>query len=114
MRVSAHFLIERDGTLTQFVSCEARAWHAGVSSFRGRVRCNDFSIGVELEGTDFIPFADAQYRTLARLVPALVRRYPLSAARAHSEISAGRKTDPGPCFDWSRVSALAALRADAS
>lgn len=114
LRVSAHFLIERDGTLTQFVSCEARAWHAGVSSFRGRVRCNDFSIGVELEGTDFIPFADAQYQTLALLVPALVRRYPLSAARAHSEISAGRKTDPGPCFDWSRVSALAALRADAS
>lgn len=113
LRVSAHFLIERDGALTQFVSCEARAWHAGASSFRGRARCNDFSIGIELEGTDFIPFADAQYHTLALLVPALIRRYPLRAARAHSEISAGRKTDPGPCFDWTRVAPLAALRADA-
>ena len=110
LRVSAHFLIERDGALTQFVSCDARAWHAGASSFQGRSRCNDFSIGIELEGTDFIPFADAQYLTLSSLVPALIRRYPLSAARAHSEVSAGRKTDPGPLFDWTRVAALAALR----
>ena len=111
LRVSAHFLIERDGSLTQFVSCDARAWHAGASSFRGRSRCNDFSVGIELEGTDFTPFSDAQYQTLGRLVPALARRYPLRAARGHSEIASERKTDPGPLFDWSRVAALATLRA---
>jgi AmpD protein len=110
LRVSAHFLIERDGALTQFVSCQARAWHAGASSFRGRTRCNDFSIGIELEGTDFIPFTDAQYRALAALVPVLAGRYPLCAARAHSEIASARKTDPGPFFEWQRVAALAALR----
>jgi AmpD protein len=111
LRVSAHFLIERDGSLTQFVSCDARAWHAGASAFRGRSRCNDFSVGIELEGTDFTPFSDAQYQTLGRLVPALTRRYPLRAACGHSEIASERKTDPGPFFDWSRVVALAALRA---
>jgi AmpD protein len=111
LRVSAHFLIERDGSLTQFVSCDARAWHAGASAFRGRSRCNDFSVGIELEGTDFTPFSDAQYQTLGRLVPALTRRYPLRAACGHSEIASERKTDPGPFFDWSRVAALAALRA---
>lgn len=110
LHVSAHFLIERDGALTQFVSCHARAWHAGASSFQGRTRCNDFSIGIELEGTDFVPFTDAQYAVLESLVPALIRRYPLRAARAHSEIAVSRKTDPGPFFDWARVALLAALR----
>lgn len=109
-RVSAHFLIERDGCTTQFVSCDARAWHAGLSAFEGRVRCNDFSIGVELEGTDFAPFSDAQYAALAALVPALAARYPLATARGHSEIAQDRKTDPGPFFDWLRVPALAELR----
>jgi len=110
VRVSAHFLIERDGAITQFVGCGNRAWHAGPSSFGGRVRCNDFSIGVELEGTDFAPFTDAQYAALARLVTALAASYPLRHARGHSEIARDRKTDPGPFFDWSRVPALAALR----
>lgn len=111
LRVSAHFLIERDGALSQFVSCDARAWHAGASRFQRRARCNDFSIGIELEGTDFIPFTEAQYRVLDALVPALVRRYPLRAACGHSDIAVQRKTDPGPLFDWSRVASLAALRA---
>ena len=111
VRVSAHFLIERDGGVTQFVSCADRAWHAGRSSFRGRARCNDFSIGIELEGTDFLPFADAQYAALAHLVPALAAAYPLAAARGHSEIATDRKTDPGPFFDWSRVAHLARLHA---
>lgn len=114
LRVSAHFLVERDGGVTQFVSCAERAWHAGRSSFRGRARCNDFSIGVELEGTDFLPFADAQYAALARLVPALAAAYPLIAARGHSEIATDRKTDPGPFFDWHRVAALQTLRADSA
>lgn len=108
-RVSAHFLIERTGVLTQFVSCACRAWHAGASSFAGRARCNDFSIGIELEGTDFSPFDSAQYDTLAALVPALACAYPLAFARGHVDIAQDRKTDPGPHFDWSRVAALAAL-----
>jgi AmpD protein len=112
-RVSAHFLVERDGRITQFVGCGDRAWHAGASSFRGRSRCNDFSIGIELEGTDFAPFADAQYVALASLVPALAAAYQLTHARGHSEIAHGRKTDPGPFFDWARVPALARLH-DAS
>lgn len=110
VRVSAHFLIERDGRVTQFVNCADRAWHAGASSFRGRSRCNDFSIGIELEGTDFTPFADAQYAALALLVPALTQAYPLAHACGHSEIAQDRKTDPGPHFDWSRVTALRCLR----
>jgi len=110
VRVSAHFLIERDGQITQFVSCAARAWHAGSSTFRGRSGCNDFSIGVELEGTDFTPFADAQYDALARLVPALGAAYPLIQACGHNEIAGERKTDPGPFFDWRRVPSLHRLR----
>lgn len=102
-RVSSHFLIERDGRITQFVSCQARAWHAGASSFRGRSRCNDFSIGIELEGSDFVPFDDAQYAALTALIGALRQAYPLSALRGHDEIATGRKTDPGPFFDWTRV-----------
>jgi N-acetyl-anhydromuramoyl-L-alanine amidase len=109
LRVSAHFLVERDGRITQFVGCGERAWHAGASSFRGRPRCNDFSLGIELEGTDFTPFADAQYAALARLVPALAAACPLAHACGHSEIACDRKTDPGPFFDWTRVPALAAL-----
>ncbi len=110
-RVSAHFLVERDGAVTQFVSCADRAWHAGASAYRGRSRCNDFSIGIELEGTDFGPFTDAQYAALDALVPALVAAYPLDAARGHGEIAVDRKTDPGPLFDWRRCAPLAALAA---
>jgi AmpD protein len=109
LRVSAHFLIERDGGLTQFVSCLDRAWHAGVSEFDGRCRCNDFSVGVELEGTDFAPFEAPQYATLAALTRALRAAYPLRAVRGHSDIAPGRKTDPGPFFDWPRYARLAAL-----
>ncbi|MDZ7651196.1 MAG: 1,6-anhydro-N-acetylmuramyl-L-alanine amidase AmpD [Burkholderiaceae bacterium] len=109
VRVSAHFLIARDGQITQFVSCADRAWHAGASALRGRSRCNDFSIGVELEGTDFTPFADVQYEALTRLVPALTAALPLAHACGHSEIATDRKTDPGPFFDWGRVPALRRL-----
>jgi AmpD protein len=101
LRVSAHFLILRTGELVQFVSADARAWHAGVSLFDGRERCNDFSIGIELEGSDFVPFEPAQYRCLAALTQALLRRYPLVSVVGHEHIAPGRKTDPGPCFDWS-------------
>ena len=102
LTVSAHFLVRRDGALAQFVSCDSRAWHAGVSSFRGRERCNDFSIGIELEGDDFSDFEDAQYEVLRALVAALCRRYAIDAVTGHSDIAPGRKSDPGPHFDWSR------------
>lgn len=107
LKVSAHFVIDRLGHITQFVSCDDRAWHAGASSFEGREQCNDFSIGIELEGTDDSPFEDAQYERLAALTQCLRGRYPLTAATGHSDIAPGRKTDPGPCFDWSHFSALA-------
>jgi AmpD protein len=107
LEVSSHFVIRRDGELVQFVPTPRRAWHAGVSRWRGRERCNDFSIGVELEGTDDAGFADAQYRALIELVPALRARHPLRDLAAHSDIAPGRKTDPGPGFDWPRL--LAAL-----
>jgi len=102
-RVSAHFLIERAGRVTQFVSRNDRAWHAGLSQFEGRVACNDFSIGIELEGTDFAPFTDAQYSSLCDLVVALHAACPLRAIRGHSDIARDRKTDPGPFFDWARL-----------
>lgn len=102
LRVSAHFFIRRDGTLIQFASTESRAWHAGVSNLHGRERCNDFSIGIELEGTDTLPYTDAQYTSLARLTPALQARYPLRFAWGHEHIAPKRKTDPGPAFNWSR------------
>ena len=102
LRVSAHFLIARDGVLTQFVSCAQRAWHAGVSVFQGRTRCNDFSVGIELEGTDTLAYTDVQYDVLTRLGRALFAVYPLHAVRGHSDVSAPRKTDPGPSFDWPR------------
>lgn len=103
LRVSAHFVIRRDGTLEQFVGCDARAWHAGASSFFGRERCNDFSIGIELEGTDACPFEAAQYATLATLVKVLADRYPIEALAGHSDVAPGRKTDPGSHFDWPRL-----------
>jgi AmpD protein len=106
LRVSAHFLIRRDGALVQFVACGDRAWHAGASRWRGRERCNDFSIGVELEGTDTTPYAAAQYAMLARLVKALRRRYPIADVVGHSDVAPGRKTDPGPAFDWARLARL--------
>ena len=106
LRVSAHFLIGRDGALTQFVPCERRAWHAGASSWRGREQCNDFSIGVELEGTDEIAYKAGQYTVLARLTRALRRRYEITALVGHSDIAPGRKTDPGPAFDWPRLRQL--------
>lgn len=109
MRVSAHFLIRRDGALLQFVPCALRAWHAGASSWQGRDQCNDFSIGIELEGTDARPYADAQYTTLARLTRALRRRYPIADFAGHDQIAPGRKTDPGAAFDWPRYRRLAAL-----
>jgi AmpD protein len=102
LRVSAHFLIPRDGEVVQFVPAHRRAWHAGVSVFDGRERCNDFSIGIELEGTDFEPFADAQYPALVKLSQALATRYGLTAVAGHEHIAPVRKTDPGPCFDWDR------------
>lgn len=105
LRVSAHFLVRRDGELIQFVACSRRAWHAGASSWRGRDNCNNFSIGIELEGCDQRPFEDAQYLTLNRLLAELRRRYPITAVVGHSDIAPGRKTDPGPCFDWHRVHA---------
>jgi N-acetyl-anhydromuramoyl-L-alanine amidase len=110
LRVSSHFLVRRDGELVQFVAVERRAWHAGESRWRGRARCNDFSIGVELEGTDDGPFEAAQYATLAALIGALRARLPLRALAAHSDIAPGRKTDPGPGFDWARLFADLATR----
>jgi AmpD protein len=108
-RVSAHFLIRRDGELIQFVSCLQRAWHAGRSSWKGRERCNDFSIGVELEGCDEKHFETAQYERLVGLIESLHTHYPLDAVAGHSDIAPGRKTDPGPCFEWPRLAALGAL-----
>ncbi len=100
LQVSSHFLIRRDGRVIQFASTCARAWHAGVSQFEGRGQCNDFSIGVEMEGSDFVPFAPAQYAALATLTAALQARHPLRAVRGHEHVAPGRKTDPGPHFDW--------------
>jgi len=109
-RVSAHFLVRRNGSLIQFVPCARRAWHAGDSRWRGRERCNDFAIGVELEGTDTEPYDFAQYATLARLTRALLRRYPIAAIVGHQDVAPGRKTDPGPSFDWAYYRRLAAGR----
>jgi AmpD protein len=106
LRVSAHFLIRRDGALVQFVGCGERAWHAGESSWRGQPRCNDFSVGIELEGTDDAPYATAQYAMLARLGRALRRRYPIVDIVGHSDVAPGRKTDPGIAFDWRRLRRL--------
>mgnify|MGYP005840122053 CR=1 FL=1 len=100
LQVSAHFLIRRSGERVQFVSCDDRAWHAGASSWRGRDNCNDWSIGIELEGLEGLQFTFAQYRALAALLHALARRYPLAEAVGHEHVAPGRKADPGPGFDW--------------
>ena len=105
LRVSAHALIRRDGAITQYVPFGMRAWHAGESQFRGRSGCNDFSIGIELEGTDATAYTDAQYQSLAALVSALLATYPTLAAdriTGHADIAPGRKTDPGRAFEWDR------------
>ena len=102
LKVSAHFFVRRDGSIVQFVSTHKRAWHAGVSTFAGRERCNDFSIGIEMEGTDTVPYTPEQYAALTQLLPALRAQHPLQAARGHEHIAPGRKTDPGPAFDWGR------------
>ena len=101
--MSSHFLVRRDGELVQFVPVERRAWHAGESCWRGRSRCNDFSVGIELEGTDDGPFTDAQYARLVALLQGLTNILPLRDIAAHSDVAPGRKTDPGPGFDWARL-----------
>ncbi len=109
MRVSAHLLIQRDGAVVQYVPFNRKAWHAGKSSFAGREECNEYSIGIELEGTDDLPFTDQQYTQLARITRLLMNAYPaITPARitGHSDIAPGRKTDPGPCFDWARYREL--------
>ncbi|MCC7325374.1 MAG: 1,6-anhydro-N-acetylmuramyl-L-alanine amidase AmpD [Burkholderiales bacterium] len=105
-RVSAHFLVRRDGALVQFVRGKDRAWHAGASSWHGRDRCNDYSIGIEVEGADHVRYTAAQYTMLARLLQAIARRYPIAAVVGHSDVAPGRKTDPGPAFDWDRLAQL--------
>jgi len=110
-RVSAHLVVSRDGEVTQYVSFTHRAWHAGESIYEGRKACNDFSVGVELEGTDTLPYEEAQYRALAKIVAALCAAYPLMSADrlvGHSDIAPGRKTDPGPAFDWPHARRLIA------
>jgi len=106
LRVSAHFYIRRSGEIVQFVSCNLRAWHAGQSEWKGRERCNDFAIGIELEGSDYVPFEDAQYDSLARLTRAVRAAYPIQDIVGHVDIAPGRKTDPGPFFDWARFRAM--------
>ncbi|MGV6806623.1 MAG: 1,6-anhydro-N-acetylmuramyl-L-alanine amidase AmpD [bacterium] len=109
LQVSAHLFVARQGAVTQFVSLNDRAWHAGESSYCGRHNCNDFSIGIELEGTDDLPYTEEQYQTLARLTRAMMTQYPtITADRivGHSDIAPGRKTDPGESFDWPRYHAL--------
>ena len=108
LQVSTHLLIRRDGELVQYVPLELRAWHAGLSEYQGRQSCNDFSIGIELEGSDTTTFTDPQYECLIRVVDALLQHYPTLAARhivGHSDIAPGRKSDPGPYFDWARLRA---------
>lgn len=100
VKVSTHFFIRRDGNIIQFVSCLNRAWHAGESSWQNKTRCNDFSIGIELEGCDTEPFTEQQYAILSLLTHTIQNTYPITGIAGHSDIAAGRKTDPGPCFDW--------------
>jgi N-acetyl-anhydromuramoyl-L-alanine amidase len=109
LRASAHALIRRDGQIVQYVPFHLRAWHAGKSSYQGRESCNDFSIGIELEGTDDTPYTEAQYQNLAALTAALLGTYASlseAAIAGHSDISPGRKTDPGPSFDWGKFRSL--------
>ena len=109
LRVSAHFLIRRDGELLQFVSCVKRAWHAGESSWNGRAGCNDFSVGIELEGLEGDTFEAAQYDRLAVALRGVCGRYPIRAVTSHEHVAPGRKHDPGAGFDWDRLEALAGL-----
>lgn len=109
LRVSAHLLVRRDGELVQYVPFQYRAWHAGESVYAGRRRCNDFSVGIELEGADRVPYDERQYPALAAAIVALRRAYPAIASdrlAGHSDIAPGRKTDPGPAFDWMRLRRL--------
>lgn len=106
LQVSAHFVLRRDGGAIQFVSADQRAWHAGVSQWRGREHCNDFSIGIELEGLEGATFEAPQYTALTTLLQALVRRYPLREIAGHEHVAPGRKQDPGPGFDWRRLAAM--------
>jgi len=106
LKASAHFLIRRDGQVIQFVPCAKRAWHAGESSWKGRSRCNDFSIGIEVEGDGEVPFTAAQYRRLAAVTRMLLTRYPIAEIVGHSDIAPARKVDPGPQFDWARYRAM--------
>jgi AmpD protein len=102
-KVSSHFFIRRDGEHIQFVSCLQRAWHAGTSQWQGRERCNDFSVGIELEGSDFEAFEPVQYKTLKLLIKTLKKTYPIQHITGHSDIASGRKTDPGPYFEWAKI-----------
>lgn len=111
-KVSSHFYIRRDGELIQCVPCQQRAWHAGVSSWQGRERCNDFSIGIELEGSDFEPFTEAQYGVLNSLLNCLKSAYPITAIAGHSDIAPGRKTDPGPFFEWRKITGTSSPQDD--
>ena len=106
LKVSSHFYIRRDGELIQFVSCLNCAWHAGASSFQGRERCNDFSVGIELEGSDNDSFESLQYDTLKELINSLRKAYPIQHIVGHSDIAPGRKTDPGPYFDWAQINLI--------
>lgn len=110
LKVSSHFVIYRDGGLAQFVPVGERAWHAGASRWRGRERCNDHSVGIELEGVDDAPFERAQYRVLVRLLRELSARWPLRSIAAHSDVAPGRKTDPGAGFDWRALMRALAAR----
>ena len=112
LRVSSHFFIRRDGSTVQYVPVQLRAWHAGVSQWRGRQRCNDFSVGIELEGADDDVFTEVQYARLNDLVGVLTERYPVEDVVGHSDIAPGRKTDPGIFFDWMRLSFCAPGRDD--
>lgn len=109
LQVSSHFYIQRNGTVWQFVDCDARAWHAGVSHYRGRSNCNDDSIGIELEGLEGESFEDAQYSSLTQLLQELFRRYAIAHVAGHEHIAPGRKKDPGPGFDWPRLRTLSGL-----
>jgi len=103
LQVSAHFFVRRSGRVLQFAATEARAWHAGVSAWRGRTNCNDWSVGIELEGLEGLHFEAPQYRALARLLRSLARRHPLREVVGHEDVAPGRKADPGPGFDWLRL-----------
>ncbi|HYA20317.1 MAG TPA: 1,6-anhydro-N-acetylmuramyl-L-alanine amidase AmpD [Burkholderiales bacterium] len=102
LKVSTHFFVRRDGEILQFVPCCKRAWHAGISNWRGRTRCNDFSIGIELEGSNLLPFRESQYHALKLLTLEMKRTYPIKDIVGHSAIAPSRKADPGPFFDWDR------------